>query len=395
MGPPLRPVIEHLSETEVRLPRAGEHKLNFLLTRETVIPYLLRRGHLTSEELVANGAKVFDVTRRNGNFRVERQSGHGLLLKQARELNALRTVAWEAQMYSAFQTLPASHSLRHYTVPLVEYDVEEGVLLLRGVPHGHSLAEHHVEGRFPVGPAKWMGRALAVLHSLVPASLPKGMTDVLPRRLPHALFLHRPDHAFYCDASHGTLQVVQFMQSFPAFGALIDAQIGEWRPNCLIHSDVKGDNILLLARPGAISAWLVDWEMAMLGDAAWDVGSMFADYLGVWLSSIPITGEHPPAHYLSLAGFTLTRLRPAIRAFWASYRQARGLTGQAAASFLLSATRYSAVRLIQRAHERTREAIDLGSDTICQLQLSWNVLREPELACQHLLGLDLLSQWEA
>jgi|SRR5579859_2817821 len=92
------------------------HKINRVLTPETVIPYLLWRGHLTTEELVANGVKVFDATRRNGNFRVERKSGHGLLLKQARELNALRTVAWEAQMYSAFPTFPASHPLRHYTV---------------------------------------------------------------------------------------------------------------------------------------------------------------------------------------------------------------------------------------------------------------------------------------
>jgi len=214
------------------------HKVNGALTLETVIPYLVRRGHLTAEELVANGVKVFDATRRNGNFRVERQSGHGLLLKQARELNALRTVAWEAQMYSAFQTFPASHPLRHYTVPLVDYDSKEGVLLLRGIPHGHSLAAHHIEGRFPFGPARWMGHALAALHSLVPASLPNGLIDVLPRRLPHALFLHRPDHTFYCDSSHGTLKAVQFMQSFPAFGALIDALTGEWRPNCLIHSDV-------------------------------------------------------------------------------------------------------------------------------------------------------------
>ncbi len=360
-----------------------------------MIPYLLRRGHLTSEELVENGVKVFDVSRRNGNFRVERQSGQGFLLKQARELNAFRTVAREAQMYGAFQTLPAPHPLRRYTVPLVEYDAEDGVLVLSGVPGGHSLAAHHAEGGFPLRPAKWMGRALAALHRLAPASLPNGLTEVLQRRPPHALFLHRPDHAFYFGASHGALKVVQFMQSFPAFGALIDALRAEWRPDCLIHSDVKGDNILLLVRTGGISAWLVDWEMAALGDPAWDVGSMFADYLGVWLSSVPITGEHPPAHYLSLAGVTLTKLRPAICAFWASYRRARGLTGQAAAIFLVSATRYSAVRLIQRVHERTREAIDLGSDTICQLQLSWNVLREPELACRHLLGLDLIPQGEA
>ena len=216
------------------------------------------------------------------------------------------------------------------------------------------------------------------------------LSEALPRRLPHALFLHRPDHALYCDASSGNLQAVRIMQSFPAFGALIDALTEEWRPSCLVHFDVKGDNILLSAERGARSGWLIDWELAALGDPAWDVGAMFADYLGVWLWSIPITGEHPPAHYLSLARLPSTRLQPALRAFWELYRLVRGLTGRAASAFLLAATRYCAVRLIQRVHEQTREAVDLLANAICQLQLSWNILREPELACVHLLGLELI-----
>jgi hypothetical protein len=361
-----------------------------MLTLETVIPYLLRRGHLTAGELIGDNIKVYDVTRRNGNFRVERRSGSGLLLKQARELNALQTVAWEARIYNAFQALPLSHPLRHYTVPLREYDAGGGVLLLHGIPHARSLAAHQKQGRFPVWPATRLGRALAALHNLELESSPlRDLSCVLPHRLPHAFFLHRPDLTFYCNASYGNLQAVKLMQSYPAFGALIDALIGEWQSDCLIHFDVKGDNILLQAKPGAPSVWIVDWEMAALGDAAWDVGSVFADYLAIWISSIPITEDYPPARYLSLARFPLTRLQPALRAFWASYRVARGLVGRAATAFLLSATRYGGVRLVQRVHEQTREAIDLVSNTICQLQLSWNILREPELACVHLLGLDL------
>lgn len=362
-----------------------------MLTQETVIPYQLRRGHLTCAELVASGVKVYDASRRNGNFRVERQPGDALLLKQAREPNALRTVGWEAVIYRAFQALPASHPLRSCSVPFLEYDDDEGVLVLRSIADARTLAAHHNQRRIPTKPATWMGRALGALHSLDLGSSPmSALSEGLPRRLPHALFLHRPDHAFYCDASYGNLQAVRIMQSFPAFGALIDALTKEWQPTCLVHFDVKGDNILLSAEKGARAAgWLIDWELAALGDPAWDVGSMFADYLGVWLWSIPITGEHP-AHYLSLARFPLVRLQPALRAFWRSYRLARGLTGRAATALLLAATRYCAVRLIQRVHEQTREAVDLLANAICQLQLSWNILREPELACVHLLGLELI-----
>lgn len=362
-----------------------------MLTQETVIPYLLRRRHLTIAELIASGVKVYDASRRNGNFRVERQPGDALLLKQAREPNALRTVGWEAMVYRAFQALPASHPLRRYTVPFLEYDDDEGVLVLRSIADASTLAARHNQGRIPTRPATQIGRALGALHSVELGSSPmSALSEGLPRRLPHALFLHRPDHALYCNASYGNLQAVRIMQSFPAFGALVDALTEEWRPSCLVHFDVKGDNILLSAKRRARSGWLIDWELAALGDPAWDVGSMFADYLGVWLWSIPITGEHPPAHYLSLARFPLTGIQPALRAFWRSYRQVRGLTGMAATAFLLAATRYCAIRLIQRVHEQTREAIDLLANTICQLQLSWNILQEPELACVHLLGLELI-----
>ena len=362
-----------------------------MLTQETVIPYLLRRGHLTRAELIMSGVKVYDASRRNGNFRVDRQPCDALLLKQAREPNALHTVRWEAVIYGAFQALPASHPLRSYTVPFLEYDDDEGVLVLRSIADARTLAAQQNDGRIPIRPAAQMGRALGALHSLELDSSPmNALSEGLPRRLPHALFLHRPDHALYFNASYGNLQAVRILQSFPAFGVLIDALTKEWGPSCLIHFDVKGDNILLTAKRGASSSWLIDWELAALGDPAWDVGSMFADYLGVWLWSIPITGEHPPAHYLSLARLPLTRLQPALRAFWKSYRLVRGLTGRAATVFLRAAMRYCAVRLIQRAYEQTRETTELLSTTICQLQLSWNILQEPELACVHLLGLELI-----
>ena len=48
---------------------------HFMLTQETAISYLLRRGDLTLAELVESEVNVFDVSRRNGNFLVERRRG--------------------------------------------------------------------------------------------------------------------------------------------------------------------------------------------------------------------------------------------------------------------------------------------------------------------------------
>jgi len=350
----------------------------------------MRRGHLTARELIENGVTVHDVSRRNGNFRVVQPSGDGLLIKQAREANAIRTVAWEGRMYGAFQALSEFHPLRHYTVPFLEYDADEGVLLLRCIRQARSLAARQNAARFAIGPAAHIGSALAALHNTdFGASLLR--SEALPRHPPHALYLHRPDHMHYYNASSGSLQMVRLIQSFPDFGGLIDDVTEGWRVESLIHFDAKGDNVLLCSMTGARSVWLIDWEMAGLGDAAWDIGSILADYLGVWLAWIPITGEDSPADYLSLARFPLITLQSALRAFWKSYRLACNLNERAASAFLLSATRYAAVRLIQRVYEQARDEVDLAANDICQLQLRWNILSEPEIACVRLLGLDLIS----
>lgn len=45
-----------------------------------------------------------------------------------------------------------------------------------------------------------------------------------------------------------------------------------WRPMCLIHGDMKHDN--LLVRDDGAGAVLVDWEMARIGDPCWDLAGL-------------------------------------------------------------------------------------------------------------------------
>lgn len=46
---------------------------------------------------------------------------------------------------------------------------------------------------------------------------------------------------------------------------------GAWRPRCLVHGDLKHDN-LLRADDGRLA--LIDWEMARWGDPAWDLAGL-------------------------------------------------------------------------------------------------------------------------
>ena len=157
---------------------------------------------------------------------MERQPGDALLLKQAREPNALQTVEWEAMIYRAFQLC----LLR------IRYAATQSLfsnMTMTKACSSFALSRtrarwrrNRIKAGFPSGRRRRSDVRWALLHSLELDSSPmSALSEGLPRRLAHALFLHRPDHALYRKASYGNLQAVRILQSFPAFGALIDALI--------------------------------------------------------------------------------------------------------------------------------------------------------------------------
>jgi aminoglycoside phosphotransferase (APT) family kinase protein len=49
---------------------------------------------------------------------------------------------------------------------------------------------------------------------------------------------------------------------------------GSWRARCLIHGDLKHDNVLIRRGTGGLEVAIVDWEMARIGDPAWDLAAL-------------------------------------------------------------------------------------------------------------------------
>src|SRR5262249_54521831 len=142
------------------------------------------------------------------------------------------------------------------------------------------------------------------------------------------LSVHHPDVSVFRDVSAANLQLIKLLQGADEFCRLLHELRAGWANDALIHGDVKADNVIAFA-PGTsrrkTRLALVDWEMAGWGDACWDVGSVFGEYLATWLLSMPITGEAPPERFVDLARYPLEAIQPAIRAFWPPVRPPHGL----------------------------------------------------------------------
>jgi hypothetical protein len=127
---------------------------------------------------------------------------------------------------------------------------------------------------------------------------------------------------------------------------------------------------------------LIDWELAGRGQAAGDVGTVFAEYLRHWVGSIPIVEPSDPGRFLSLATRPLQHMRPAIDAFWSSYRLA---TSQPPP--LRSVIEHAALRLLQAAVESAEGLAVASAHVVTLVQLAANMLRQPEHVALSLLGL--------
>ncbi|HEY0024788.1 MAG TPA: aminoglycoside phosphotransferase family protein [Longimicrobium sp.] len=362
-----------------------------LLSSSQVVTYLLEHRFLSPAQVVEGGVLVEDVSRRNRNFRVVPAEGTAFLVKQAAYAETAGSVAREAQVYRMLAGLPRGRTLGRSLPRCFGYDDGAGVLVLELLPGVQDLRQYHVLRRhFPVRVARAVGKALGTLHRTT-----RGLAGPAEDSRPGwALSLHLPGPRFLQTASAANAQLVRIIQQYGEFTALLDEARAGWRPEALIHHDIKWDNLLVRA-PGGGALKMIDWELARYGDPCWDVGSAFNDYLTFWLHSVPITGEIPPERFLELTWCPLERMHPALRALWDAYLRETGADAAQAAEWLPRAVRYTGVRLVQTAYEQMQSSLALTGNVVCMLQLAWNLLRRPAEAAGTLLGLGLRERLAA
>jgi aminoglycoside phosphotransferase (APT) family kinase protein len=155
-----------------------------------------------------------------------------------------------------------------------------------------------------------------------------------------------------------------------------------------MHGDVKWDNCVVYRTPapdGPLTVKVVDWELADLGDARWDIGALRQAYISFWVMSMRLGGDMLPAQFESTAQYPIEAMQPSARAFWHAYIEARGLERSAAQAMLVASMKYGAARMIQTAYESMQFSPQILPNALCLLQVSFNILKAPQEAVTQLL----------
>jgi len=352
-----------------------------MLNPPDIVRYLLARDLIAPRDIVDGPVVVSDISSRNRNYRVQVGTGRGYMLKQAIDPDGRATLAREAAVYERLRLVSADLAL--FLPHCYAYDAAEGLLVLEFVQGAETFRSHHAATRhFSTELAAGLGRALGLLHRSTSVDAVSGSEEGS-----WILNLQRPDSYIFREASSGALDVIRIIQQAPGLRESIDRLRASWIPTAFVHADVKWDNCLAVSPESADgSVKLIDWELAMIGDPGWDIGSALGQYLSFWIS-VPFTGEMIPERFPELASFPLDWMKPALNACWSSYADAVGLPPSLADEQLARATEFAAARLVQTGFEAAQMSQQITSPIVLHLQVAQNLLERPLEAARRLLGI--------
>ncbi|MBS1877607.1 MAG: phosphotransferase [Acidobacteria bacterium] len=362
------------------------------LTSANLVHYLFERGLVTPQQVVDGDYMVVEAHRRNRNFKVMRRDRSGLFLKQPPRWDAqsLATVQLEAQCYKLTAGGSELSSLRDLMPRFHLYDERRAVLVTELLANAETMAEYHVRnGAFPDEIATQLGRAFGRYHGLVRAGRADSGADTMPlfaRRTPWILSFHQISPHMLVEASGGNHQLLAILRQYTQFGVILDQLAAGWRPESLIHGDIKWDNCVLVpGDDGKVEVKLVDWELADWGDPCWDVAAIFSAFIVFWIQSLPLA--QGAAQAVRLTQRPIERMQPAMRKFWQAYSEQLGLGSRESRDLLRRAVLYCGARTIQTVYECVQSSPKLNDATLYMLQASLNILSQPEEATAELMGI--------
>lgn len=364
-----------------------------VLDARNIVHYLLGRGLITRESVVVGDFVAIELLRRNRNFKIRRTQAPGLFVKQVRSEtpDMIATLEREARCYDLARSHAGFAAVASLMPAFLHYDDRNHVLILELLSRNENLRQHRRRlRRFTEEVGEQLGFALGRCHAAITDrhdTRPELAT--FPRRAPWILSFH--SLRFDRGSPGGAIaQLHSLLRRYPDLVARLDELRTLWRNDCLIHGDVRWDNCLMSTGDdgdGAPNLKLVDWELADFGDPCWDIGTVFHGYLASWVSSMPDSRVAPSSVLVERAECRLEDIQPSIGAFWRGYTAAGGLVARSARDFLDRSIRYCAACMVQTAYELSVDQPQLPAFGIRLLQLSDNILANPEDAAAQLLAL--------
>ncbi len=382
--------------------------MSTILDTDNVFEYLANLNYCNIA--AKDTSKVTIIPAKNFNLLIALANGTHLLVKQELhnhqgETKAEFWLSWRIQLL-AQEFSNFSGKISRFLPNLLHFDPDNSILIVEYLNNYHDLYHYYTKhNQFPIEIARSIGQLLASVHSqtfqqleyqqfldqklaatVVSKKIEKfnpaiDIIDRLSRITPYIFQVMPVD----------CLQFFRLYQRFPSLSQAIFDLGNGISPSCLVHNDLKINNILLDLKwqsPTSQIIKLIDWERADWGDPAFDLGCLLGSYLEIWLDGLVISSTLSVNESLQLATTPLELLQPSLFTMVQSYLAGFPSILSARPDYLDRVIQFAGLALIQRIEITIDEDRIFGNRGIIMLQVAKQLLCTPQAAIKTIFGSD-------
>lgn len=402
-----------------------------ILDTNNIFEYLSDRNYCNL--LDRDSSKITSIPAKNFNLLINFADDKNLLIKQEPhdcdgETYGEFLAAWQIQQL--VKSFPEFGRKIEDSLPeLLHFDPENSILIVKYLADYCDLDEYYLEhNQFPIEIARSIGQLLATIHSqtfqrteyqdflanfsvgesaadLAFESQMKSLVDdqkvannhdsiaLIPQSKGYAnkviSRLSRITPQVFEEVPQECLQFFKLYQRFPDLAQSISDLNDSITPSCLVHNDLKINNILLALDwelPGSKVIRSIDWERAAWGDPAFDLGCILGSYLEIWLDGLVINNALSIGESLQLATTPLELIQPSLFSLVECYLDGFPEILTARPDYLNRAIQFAGLSLIHRVEIIIQVDRVFGNHGIVLLQVAKQLLCTPQAAMKTLFG---------
>lgn len=358
----------------------------FLLSTQNVLTYLNERK-ITN----ANSDFLLDIQPKSGknfNLLIKLKDQTAFLVKQEQHnLDGKTDEEFRREwcLQRLFAAFPELCHLRRWLVEPIDIDLDRSMIVVEYLSDFVDLYDFYESEQFPMSIVENLGRALGQIHRstfnqhhyetfLIELNQGKSVN-----RIPRVLYgLERLSVSVFGRVQQESLEFYRLFQRYESLGTAIAQLKASWNPCCLIHRDLRFPNILV--QPETANVRIIDWEKFGWGDPAYDLGTVIANYLMIWLRSLVIHKGLDLASTLKLAKVSIAQLQPSLAALRSAY------FAEFSEIDFVRSLQFAGVVLIDAIQIKLQYYEPFNNRDICQMQVAKTLLCQPEQAMQTVFG---------